>query len=180
MTKAVFIDRDGVINEVMTSRVKHVNHPSSFYFLDGALEGLRELTEMGFSLFVVTNQGGVGLGFLQEKMLKKIHEKMVLEAEKAGGVINDIAYCCHKPHEGCSCRKPSPGMILDLAERYNIDLTNSFMIGDRETDVEAGRKAGVTTVKIGGEQGEADFLAADLREAAGHIRAYEKIKGRSD
>ncbi|MCQ6267286.1 HAD family hydrolase [Fictibacillus sp. WQ 8-8] len=174
MTKAVFIDRDGVINEVMSSRVKHVNHPSNFYFLKGALEGLRELTEMGFHLFVVTNQGGVGLGFLQEKTLKKIHDKMVLEVENAGGVIKDIAYCCHKPNEGCSCRKPSPGMILDLADRYDIDLTKSYMIGDRETDIEAGRKAGVTTIKIGREIGKADFLAIHLLEAADHIRSREK------
>lgn len=169
MAKGIFIDRDGVINEVMTSRVKHVNSPENFFFLEGALDGLKLLTDEGYELFVVTNQGGVGLGYLQEKTLIKIHEQMVKDVTKAGGFIRDISYCCHKPHEGCYCRKPNPGMILDLAKKYKIDRSQSYMIGDRETDIEAGAKAGLSTIKIGDSIGEADHLAPSLLEAAQYI-----------
>lgn len=166
MYQGVFLDRDGVINEVLTKRVKFVNNPDDFHFLPGALEGIRLLTEAGFKLFVVTNQGGVGLGFMKSHMLEDIHKYMVKEISAAGGRIEEVAACIHKPHEGCLCRKPGPKMIVDLAESHEIDLARSYMIGDREVDIEAGNAAGTRTVFIGDEVGVADYHFASLLDAA--------------
>jgi D-glycero-D-manno-heptose 1,7-bisphosphate phosphatase len=162
----VFLDRDGVINEVLTKRVKFVNKPGDFHFLPGSLEGIRLLTEAEFKLFVVTNQGGVGLGFMKNHMLEEIHRYMVKEISAAGGKIEEVAACIHKPHEGCLCRKPGPKMIVDLAEKHDIDLGRSFMIGDRAVDIEAGKASGTRTVFIGEKYGVADFHFGSLLDAA--------------
>lgn len=97
--KAVFLDRDGVINEVKTDRVDHVNRPQDFYLLEKVPEAIAKLRGLGYKIFVVTNQGGVGLGYIQEKTLKKIHEKMQedLIAGHPEAIIDDILYCPHKP-----------------------------------------------------------------------------------
>ncbi|MGM0836689.1 MAG: D-glycero-alpha-D-manno-heptose-1,7-bisphosphate 7-phosphatase [Bacillota bacterium] len=166
MYQGVFLDRDGVINEVLTKRVKFVNKPGDFHFLPGALEGIRLLTEAEFKLFVVTNQGGVGLGYMKSKMLEEIHQYMVKEISDAGGRIEEVAACIHKPHEGCLCRKPGPKMIVDLAESHEIDLPRSYMIGDRAVDIEAGKAAGTRTLFIGEEHGVGDFHFVSLLDAA--------------
>ena len=159
MNKAIFLDRDGVINEVKTTRVTFVNHPKQFYFLEGSLEAIKILSQAGYMVFVVTNQGGVGLGYLSMDQLQSIHDYMMQEITSAGGNIDDLSCCIHKPHEGCSCRKPEPGMLLDLAQRYNIDLSSSYMIGDREPDIEAGRRAGTKTILLSHEDSTSNYQA---------------------
>ncbi|CAM3644714.1 D-glycero-alpha-D-manno-heptose-1,7-bisphosphate 7-phosphatase [Mesobacillus zeae] len=169
MKKAVFLDRDGVLNEVLTERVKFVNRPDDLYLLEGAAEAVAELTKAGFDVFIVTNQGGVGLGFMKERDLKKIHgrlEELILEK---GGAIREAAYCPHKPKAGCECRKPNPGMLLDLARRHDIDLSASVMAGDHERDIEAGKKAGCKTVFIGEGETSADAKAPSLQAAVKDI-----------
>jgi len=168
---AVFLDRDGVVNEVMTNRVRFVNKPEDFYLLKGAAEAVALLNRSNFDVFVVTNQGGIGLGYMSEKMLHKIHEKMVREIEKKGGTIKEVAYCPHAPKEGCACRKPEPKMIVDLAKKYNINIENSYMIGDREVDIAAGKAAGAKTILVGSRHQEkiADFHFPDLLSAARFI-----------
>jgi D-glycero-D-manno-heptose 1,7-bisphosphate phosphatase len=172
LNKAMFLDRDGVINEVKTKRVKFVNKPEQFYFLEGVKEAVTLLSREGYMLFVVTNQGGVGLGYLSHGHLEQIHDYMVGELEMAGGKIHEVSCCTHKPHEGCACRKPEPGMILDLAEKYDLDLASSYMIGDREPDIEAGRKAGCKTILISGSPSPlygADYVFPSLKDAAAFI-----------
>ncbi|KEO85135.1 D-glycero-alpha-D-manno-heptose-1,7-bisphosphate 7-phosphatase [Tumebacillus flagellatus] len=142
---AVFLDRDGVINDHVT----YVNTPEDLILFPGVGTAIKSLRDGGYQVFVVTNQGGIGLGHMKEENLHRIHEKMERELEQDGAVIDEIAYCPHKPHAKCACRKPEPKMILDLARKYDVDLSRSFMVGDRETDVEAGRKAGTRTVFIG-------------------------------
>jgi D-glycero-D-manno-heptose 1,7-bisphosphate phosphatase len=168
VNKAVFLDRDGVINEVLSKRVKFVNKPSDIHYLEKVPEAIKMLNKKGYKIFVVTNQGGVGLGYLSENGLNKIHTKMKQDLEKEGGVIEEFASCIHKPHEGCACRKPEAGMILSLAEKFEIDLSDSYMIGDMEPDIEAGKKAGCSTILIAGHDSEnmADFHFPSLYEAA--------------
>ena len=149
MNKAVFLDRDGVINEVLSSRVKFVNKPHEFFLLDGVGIAIRKLNEAHIPTFVVTNQGGVGLGFMKEKGLLAVHEKMQKDLASYGAQVDDIAYCPHKPKAGCACRKPGSQMLEDLAQKHQIDLTASIMVGDREPDIEAGKKAGCQTIFIG-------------------------------
>ncbi|SDL07211.1 D-glycero-alpha-D-manno-heptose-1,7-bisphosphate 7-phosphatase [Lacicoccus qingdaonensis] len=152
MSKAVFLDRDGVINEVLTKRVKFVNTPDDFYLLDGVGEGIRKLNASGCKVFVVTNQGGVGLGFMTEQDLHDVHYRMESDLARFGAYIDDIAYCPDKPHVKSWYRKPSPGMILDLAQKHRIDLASSYMAGDRDPDILAGRNAGTKTVFLGNDK----------------------------
>ncbi|RKQ33541.1 D-glycero-alpha-D-manno-heptose-1,7-bisphosphate 7-phosphatase [Oceanobacillus halophilus] len=160
MDIGIFLDRDGVINEVLSKRVKFVNKPNDFYLLEGAGEGIRLLNKAGFKVFVVTNQGGIGLGYMQESMLQKVHQKMRKDLAEFGAGVDDIAYCPHKPHANCACRKPEPQMILELAKKYHVDRENSYMVGDRAPDIEAGKKAGTKTVLVG-ERNE-EQVAADM------------------
>lgn len=165
MKKAIFLDRDGVLNEVLSDRVKFVNRPEELYLLEGAAEAVAELSKAGYEIFVVTNQGGVGLGFLKEQRLHEIHDRMNEMIKEHGGHIREVAYCPHKPKAGCECRKPNAGMLLDLAGRHNIDLPGSVMVGDHERDIEAGKKAGCKTVFIGSEETSADEKASTLQAA---------------
>ncbi|MBP1970211.1 D-glycero-D-manno-heptose 1,7-bisphosphate phosphatase [Virgibacillus natechei] len=165
MNRAMFLDRDGVINEVLTNRVKFVNKPKDFHLLDGVGQAIRRFNDLGFKVFVVTNQGGIGLGFMEESALKKVHKKMKDDLATYGATIDDIRYCPHKPRANCACRKPKPQMILDLAEKHAIDLEKSYMVGDREPDIEAGKRAGVRTVLVGDREEssvDADMDFADL------------------
>lgn len=149
INRAVFLDRDGVINEILTKRVKFVNEPADFYILKGVPEAIKQINDAGFYVFVVTNQGGIGLGFLKEEMLLRIHHKMISELKEKGARIDDVAYCAHKPNAGCLCRKPGTQMLIELANTYNINLNHSVMVGDREPDIEAGKAAGCKTVLVG-------------------------------
>ncbi len=175
LKKAVFLDRDGVINEVLTDRVKFVNKKEDLYFLPGVPDAIKKLNTAFDYIFVVTNQGGVGLGFMKESQLKKIHEYMIAELKKQGAIIDDVAYCPHKPKAGCECRKPKSKLILDLAQKYEIDLTKSYMVGDTDTDIVAGKNAGTKGVFLGESDPLADAIYPDLRSAADWIVEDAKI-----
>lgn len=166
MKTAVFLDRDGVINEVLTERVNFVNRPKDFYFLPGVPEAIKKLNQHFDYIFVVTNQGGVGLGYMKEAQLQKVHEHMIKELEKEGAIIHEAVYCPHKPKAGCECRKPGSKMIEDLAKKYNIDLSKSYIVGDTDTDIQAGKKAGTKGVFLGDSDPLADMVCPDLLSAA--------------
>lgn len=169
MKKAVFLDRDGVINEVLTDRVKFVNKPHELYFLPGVPEAIKKLNTFFDFVFVVTNQGGVGLGFMKEAQLNKIHDHMVAELMKEGATIHDVAYCPHKPKAGCACRKPNSKLIVDLGKKYDIELSESYMVGDTDTDIIAGKKAGTKGVFLGKSDPLADAVFPDLISAVDWI-----------
>lgn len=169
MKRAVFLDRDGVINEVLTNRVKFVNKPQELYFLPGVPEAIKKLNAVFDYLFVVTNQGGVGLGFMKESQLIKIHDHMIAELKKEGAIIHEVVYCPHKPKAGCACRKPNSKLIVDLGQKYNIDLAHSYMVGDTDTDIIAGKKAGTKGVFLGKSDPLADAVFPDLLCAADWI-----------
>ncbi|MFD2043598.1 D-glycero-alpha-D-manno-heptose-1,7-bisphosphate 7-phosphatase [Ornithinibacillus salinisoli] len=161
----IFLDRDGVINEVLSHRVKFVNKPKDFFLLDGVGESVKRFNDAGYHVFVVTNQGGIGLGYMKEAALHDIHKKMEEDLAEYGAKIDDISYCPHKPHVGCACRKPEPQMIVKLAEKHGIDLAKSYMVGDREPDIVAGKQAGTKTVLVGEREdvtGHADMYFPDL------------------
>ncbi|ARD47281.1 HAD-IIIA family hydrolase [Sporosarcina sp. P33] len=165
MKKAVFLDRDGVINEVLSDRVKFVNEPEQLYFLPGVPEAITQLNAVFDHIFVVTNQGGVGLGFMKEEKLIAIHDHMVAELARQGAVIDEVTYCPHKPKAGCGCRKPHSRLIENLAQRYDVDLSASYMVGDTDTDIVAGKRAGTKTVFLGTSDPLADAVFPDLLQA---------------
>ena len=170
MMKAVFLDRDGVIND----NAKHVNKPEDLVLYPGVCESIRELNEAGYNVFVVTNQGGVGCGFMTHSMLKAIHSKMEEDLAKCGAILTEIAACTHYPKAGCECRKPLPGMITDLVARHNIAVTSSWLVGDMETDCQAGKAAGVSKcIMLRGQSEYADYTATDLVEAVNIILSTE-------
>ncbi|MFF2754901.1 D-glycero-alpha-D-manno-heptose-1,7-bisphosphate 7-phosphatase [Psychrobacillus sp. NPDC058041] len=169
MKKAVFLDRDGVINEVLTDRVKFVNKPHELYFLPGVPEAIKKLNSFFDFIFVVTNQGGVGLGYMKESQLHKIHDHMIAELQKEGATIHEVAYCPHKPKAGCDCRKPNSKLIEDLSKKYDIDLFQSYMVGDTDTDIIAGKKAGTKTVFLGKSDPLADAIFPNLISAVDWI-----------
>ncbi|KGR83384.1 D-glycero-alpha-D-manno-heptose-1,7-bisphosphate 7-phosphatase [Lysinibacillus odysseyi] len=180
MKKAVFLDRDGVINEVLTKRVKFVNKPKDLYFLPGVPEAIKNLNEHFDYIFVVTNQGGVGLEFMTEKQLVKIHDYMIAELKKKGAVIHEVVYCAHKPKAGCECRKPGSKLIEGLAEKYNIDLAHCYMVGDTDTDIQAGKRAGTKGVFLGKSDPLADAVFPDLYHAAQWIVRDSQLSGAAE
>lgn len=176
MQRAVFLDRDGVINEVLTKRVRFVNKPNDFYLLPGVEEAIKQLNET-FFVFVVTNQGGIGLGYMREDMLDTIHHYMKQKLEMGGAFVDDIMYCSHKPHAECPCRKPKAFMLETLAKKYNVDLEQSYMIGDREPDIQAGKVAGCTTILVHSRDHQtfgAEHVCADLKSAVSWILEENK------
>lgn len=173
MNKAVYLDRDGVLNEVLSKRVKFVNTPEDLYLLPGVAEAITKIRNKGYKVFVVTNQGGVGLGYMTKSQLEKIHKKLQEDLLRINefAIIDEVVACIHRPTENCICRKPGPGMIINLANKYNISLQDSYMIGDREVDVSAGIAAGTKTILVSEkeEDTQADMQFSTLLEAAEYI-----------
>ena len=150
--KAIFFDRDGVLN-IDTGYPHKVEDCT---MIDGADHAIKLVNDHGFKVFIVTNQGGIGLGLFDEAALHQFHDALLAKLTAQGGVITDIAFCPHHPKavdaamQDCLCRKPKPGMITTLAQRHGIEPQGSIMIGDRETDVAAGHAAGCDAYLFGG------------------------------
>ena len=135
--------------------------------LPGAAKAVKELNDAGFKVFVVTNQGSC-LRVYDQRRPGSNPRPAPGGSGPGRGVIHEIAACTHRPWAKCNCRKPKPGMLIQLARRHKIDLENSFMVGDREMDILAGQGAGTTTILVGDgeEETTADYAVADLAEAA--------------
>ncbi|MBC7916039.1 MAG: HAD family hydrolase [Pyrinomonadaceae bacterium] len=151
LNKAVFLDRDGVINSELGDYVCKIE---DFHILEQNFTALRELHEQGYLLIVITNQGGIAKGWYNEDTLGKMHELLKKTYSAQGIHLTEIYYCHHHPlYTGnCLCRKPGSLMLEKAIARFNIDATRSFFIGDRERDVIAGRAAGVTSILIDSDQ----------------------------
>jgi D-glycero-D-manno-heptose 1,7-bisphosphate phosphatase len=144
--KALFLDRDGIIN----IDKRYLYKIEDFVFVDGIFDICRYYQDRGYMIFVITNQSGIARGYYSEGDLDILHSWMVDRFRDMSITITDISYCPHHSKYGigdyrlnCECRKPKPGMILELAKRYDIDLPNSLLIGDKPTDIEAGKEAGI-------------------------------------
>ena len=141
---AIFLDRDGVINERVVGG--YVTNWSEFRFLSGVLPVLRELGRLRLPLIVVSNQAGVGKGLMSRAALGRITERFVAHLTRAGAPIAAVYYCPHAPDAGCRCRKPRPGLLLRAARDCGIHLGRSILIGDSPSDVEAARAAGCQSI----------------------------------
>jgi D-glycero-D-manno-heptose 1,7-bisphosphate phosphatase len=139
MRRAVFIDRDGVI---CRNRNNHVRSWEEFVFLPDALEALTRLARSDLYIIVITNQAIINRHMVSAEMVEDIHARMVQAIETTGGRVDRVMYCPHRPDEHCTCRKPKPGLLLRAAEELELDLAHSYLIGDAETDMKAGRAAG--------------------------------------
>jgi D-glycero-D-manno-heptose 1,7-bisphosphate phosphatase len=159
--RAVFLDRDGVINE---NRADHVKDWSEFRFLPGAPEAIVRLSRAGVGVFIISNQAIVNRGMVSRTTVEAVNRRMIREIERRGGRVSGVAYCPHRPDERCTCRKPRPGLLLRLARHHGLDLREAVVIGDALTDIEAGQAAGCRTILVLTGRGREQLA---LAEAAG-------------
>jgi D-glycero-D-manno-heptose 1,7-bisphosphate phosphatase len=175
----VLLDRDGTINVER----HYLSDPDHFELLPGALEGLKRLYSAGLGLVVVSNQSAVGRGYLDQGRLDAIHQKMTELLRTEGIILSGIYVCPHQPDDHCECRKPEVGLGHRAAGEMGFDPKQSFVIGDKETDIAFGRRLGAKTILVltgyGKEvekrrQHGADYVVDDLREAASLILRYRR------
>jgi len=143
--KAVFLDRDGVINKKRNDYVKSVDE---FVFLPNVFKVVKTLNEMDYLIIIVTNQSAVNRGIISEKELKTIHNFMLKKFKGANCTISGIYVCPHRPDENCECRKPKTALLQKAIKDFQIDVSNSWLIGDSNSDIEAAKKMGLRTRKI--------------------------------
>lgn len=170
---AVFLDRDGTINY----DPGYLSSPEDLRLLPRVQNGLSLLSRNKFLLFVVTNQSGIGRGYFTPEQLEEVNNKLIEKLAEDGIIFTEFACCPHRPEDNCSCRKPSPRMVLDLARNYSLDLSRSYFIGDKITDIQAGKNAGCRTVLIASPEKKKllrgdrswtapDYTAPDIYRAA--------------
>lgn len=157
--RLLILDRDGVINNDSPDFIKH---PREWQPLPGSLRALGAATQAGFRISIVSNQSGLARGLFRIEDLHRIHQRLVREAELHGGVIDAFFFCPHGPREGCECRKPRPGLVRSAAARSGLGLEDAVMIGDRESDIDAARAAGVRPILV--RTGHGTRTADTMRE----------------
>ena len=158
---AVFLDRDGTINEEMG----YINHPDRFVVFPFVAEAIRIFNQLGLKVIVVTNQSGIARGYFEESMVIGLHDRLVKGMAQADASIDAIYYCPHHPTEGikpyrleCDCRKPKPGMIIQAARDHDIDLKKSYMIGDRYKDIVFGNNLNLRTGFVMTGYGKGEYI----------------------
>ncbi len=150
MNKAIFLDRDGTLNP----DPGYISDPKDYELFEGVTEALLKLQNAGFLLILITNQSGISRGLFSEEQLEAVHDKMKKLLKKGGVTLDAIYYCPHHPehpYKGvaeCNCRKPKPGLILQAIKDFDVDIKNSFMIGDRVSDIKIGIASNVSPVCI--------------------------------
>ncbi len=177
-TKIIFIDRDGVINKDLW---RYVETPDEFEFLPGVLEALKLLHENGYKVVVISNQAGVGDGKFSSSDLAAVNEKFLSDVAGYGGLINSVYYCIHGKYEGCGCRKPEIGLFEEAEGNLgNFEKEKTYYIGDKLTDILAGKRYGLRTILVMTGYGEKekgniteenrpDYFADDLLDAVKNI-----------
>jgi D-glycero-D-manno-heptose 1,7-bisphosphate phosphatase len=143
--KLVILDRDGTINHDSDAYIKS---PEEFRPIKGSLEGIARLTQAGYRIVVATNQSGIARGLFDTRTLFAIHDTLLRALSQVGGRIDAFFFCPHAADAGCQCRKPQPGMLLEVARRFNVSLDDTFMVGDALRDLEAAAAAGARPVLV--------------------------------
>jgi len=143
--KLVILDRDGVINQDSDAYIKH---PDEWLPIAGSMEAIARLNHAGYRVVVATNQSGLGRGLFDIDVLNAIHQKMFDTLSQHGGHIDSIFFCPHTPGDNCSCRKPKPELLLEIASRLDADLSEAVFIGDSLKDIQAARSAGAKSALV--------------------------------
>jgi len=165
-SRAVFFDRDGTL---IVDR-GYLSSPRRVEFIPGALDVLRQLQEQGFLLVIVSNQSGIGRGFITKEQAEAVDKRFRAILAENGIHVAGTYYCPHAPDAGCNCRKPEPGLLRRAANELQIDLAQSYMVGDKASDCQAGLTAGCSAVLIGDALELAGCVrVSDLRELASFI-----------
>ena len=144
LRRAVFLDRDGTIGE----ELGYVNHIDRFQIFPYAAEAIRQLNRADIPVIVVTNQSGIARNIFPESLVHEVHKKMVAELAAGGAWIDGIYFCPHKSEDACECRKPNPGLLERAAREHALDLSGSWIVGDRYADLEMGHAAGARGILV--------------------------------
>jgi len=160
MKKAIFLDRDGVLNLEKKDYVKSIKE---FQIIDGVPKAIVELKKKGFLVIIITNQSAINRGLLTVKILNEIHNHLQEILKNNNTSIDYFYFCPHRPDEKCKCRKPNPGMILKAAQEHDIDMNQSFMIGDSLTDIQAAEKAGCEGILLNENQTLLEIITEKLK-----------------
>jgi D-glycero-D-manno-heptose 1,7-bisphosphate phosphatase len=174
--RAIFFDRDGTVS-VGVPTYERVDSLDKAMLLPTTLDGLKKFAKLDFLFFFVTNQAGLAEGLINNENFNAINDKILGLISPSGIKVQETYVCPHGENDHCDCRKPSPKLLLQAAEKYNIELSKSWMIGDRSTDIQTGINAGTKTILV--QTGtvmadpEATFVATDLLEAATYIEKIE-------
>jgi D-glycero-D-manno-heptose 1,7-bisphosphate phosphatase len=167
--KVVFIDRDGVINK----EVGYLHKIKDFEFIDGVFDACLHFQKLGYSLIIITNQSGIARGYYSKDDFHLVNNWMIDQFENQGVSILDVFFCPHGPESTCDCRKPKPGMFNQANDKYNIDMGNSWMIGDKEADIQAANAAGIRNtilVKSGHEIDETNSKSQFIIDSIKHAK----------
>jgi histidinol-phosphate phosphatase family protein len=148
MNRAIFLDRDGTLNVPDPSG--YLSDPDKLELLPGVVEGLRMLQEAGYLLIVVSNQSCVAKGIVSIEQVWSVNDRLVDELQRHGIEVAEVYFCPHDDDDGCLCRKPAAGMLLEAAEAHDLELSECWMVGDQDRDVEAGRVVGCHVVLLDG------------------------------
>lgn len=177
----IFLDRDGVIIR-KAAEGEYITNVEETEFLPGSAEAIAELSRSGFKVIVVTNQRGVATGRIKLLDLEDIHARLRQVVSSLGGDLCDVFYCPHDTSEGCMCRKPKPGMLLQAARKHQLALAECWMVGDSGTDITAGKEAGCKTALITQSRefskwvNQPDISAESLASAAERIILFASKK----
>lgn len=167
LTKAIFLDRDGTIN---VNGNGYIHKKEDFIYTDKAIAALQKLSKSDYKIIIITNQSGVGRGYFTKEDVENLHKLMIEQLDKKGIRIDRIYFCPHHPDDGCDCRKPKIGMLMQAVKDFDISLNDSWMIGDDERDIIMSRDANLKAIKLGEKMSKdlklgANFYAKDLQEA---------------
>lgn len=184
LNRCVFLDRDGTINE----EVSYLSRPDQLRLIAGAAEAIKRLNQAGLKVVIITNQAGIARGYFSEAALQQIHLELIKMFRAHDAHIDAIYYCPHHPTAGigvykidCNCRKPKPGLLEKAARELNLDLRQSFIVGDKPADLEAGEAVGCRTILVrtgyglesekalAGGEFQPNHIADDLFEASRRI-----------
>ena len=160
----VFLDRDGTINR----EVHHLSDPAQLELLPGAAEGLRRLVARGCPLVVISNQSPIGRGLFTEERLREINARLAAMLEAEGVSVAGWYWCPHLPDAGCSCRKPAPGLFLRARDELGVILESSWIVGDRLSDMQAGRQVGARTILVATGYGPGEYQLPDRPACVDH------------
>jgi histidinol-phosphate phosphatase family protein len=179
MNKAIFLDRDGVINKLLFNGEKYVSphNVGELKFLPNIIEPIKKLRANEFKIIMISNQPDVSKGLMTKENLSGITERMTEFLKKGGAELDAIYYCLHKKEENCNCRKPKTELFERAANHFNIDIKKSYIIGDSVKEIEAAKRLGCKTILINELKSDADKIKdfsptakfADLGEAAEYI-----------
>ena len=160
MKKAVFLDRDGVINKERKDYVKSIEE---FQILNNIPKSIKMLKEKGFLIIVITNQSAINRGLITIETLNEIHNYLQNFLKENNTSIDDFYFCPHRPDENCKCRKPNPGMLIKAAQEHNIDMNQSFMIGNSLTDIQAAQKSGCKGILLNQNQALLELVTDKIK-----------------